>query len=227
MPTNNEANYIPTQYNILSGGASGAINNIAPSTSGFILTSNGASSQPTFQSSTASTGAFVLLNEQTANTSASIVFNDTYITSSYATYVVTLSCVRAVSPPQTLNMVMSTNNGSSYLSSGYIAGNSYIDYNSASFANANSTSLFPISQGIASSGGIVNGWIWMYNLNTSTPPSIVGDIVGQNTQLSNTFCYFQKCFGYNTTTSGVNAIQFSMASGNISVGFFTLYGVVQ
>lgn len=38
-----------TQYNVLSAGASGAINNIAPSTAGYVLMSNGASAQPTFQ----------------------------------------------------------------------------------------------------------------------------------------------------------------------------------
>lgn len=39
-----------TQYNILVGGTtSSSIENIAPSTSGYILTSTGASSNPTFQ----------------------------------------------------------------------------------------------------------------------------------------------------------------------------------
>lgn len=38
-----------TQYNVLSGASSTTVNNIAPSTSGFVLTSNGASAQPTFQ----------------------------------------------------------------------------------------------------------------------------------------------------------------------------------
>ena len=37
------------QYNVLSGASTNTVNNIAPSTSGFVLTSNGASAQPTFQ----------------------------------------------------------------------------------------------------------------------------------------------------------------------------------
>ena len=49
MVTNNSSNYSPTQYSVQSGGANGTLNNIAPSTSGFVLTSNGASAQPTFQ----------------------------------------------------------------------------------------------------------------------------------------------------------------------------------
>lgn len=38
-----------TQYYVLSGATSTTVNNIAPSTATFVLTSNGASSQPTFQ----------------------------------------------------------------------------------------------------------------------------------------------------------------------------------
>ena len=38
-----------TQYYVLSGASSNTVNNIAPSTGGYVLTSNGASSQPTFQ----------------------------------------------------------------------------------------------------------------------------------------------------------------------------------
>lgn len=38
-----------TQYNVLSGASANTVNNIAPSTGGYVLTSNGASSQPTFQ----------------------------------------------------------------------------------------------------------------------------------------------------------------------------------
>jgi len=38
-----------TQYYILSGASSNTVNNIAPSTSGFVLTSNGGTLQPSFQ----------------------------------------------------------------------------------------------------------------------------------------------------------------------------------
>ena len=49
MVTNNSCNYDPTQYNVQTGGASGALNNVAPSsTSGIPLVSNGSSSQPSF-----------------------------------------------------------------------------------------------------------------------------------------------------------------------------------
>lgn len=49
MATNNSCDYVPTQFNVQSGGASGTLSNIAPSTAGFVLTSNGGAAQPTFQ----------------------------------------------------------------------------------------------------------------------------------------------------------------------------------
>lgn len=49
MVTNNSANYRPTQYNVQTGGASGTLNNVAPSaTSGVPVISQGSSSQPVF-----------------------------------------------------------------------------------------------------------------------------------------------------------------------------------
>lgn len=47
----NSINLIATQYNVLSGDANNQVANIAPNTSGYVLTSNGASAQPTFQAS--------------------------------------------------------------------------------------------------------------------------------------------------------------------------------
>jgi hypothetical protein len=53
MPTIiNPSDQTITQYNVQSGGANNLLNNIVPSTAGFVLTSNGASSQPTFQAAT-------------------------------------------------------------------------------------------------------------------------------------------------------------------------------
>lgn len=49
MPTNNSCNYDPTQYNVQTGGASGTLNNVAPSaTSGVPVISQGSAAQPIF-----------------------------------------------------------------------------------------------------------------------------------------------------------------------------------
>jgi hypothetical protein len=49
MVTNNSCDYSPTQYNVQTGGAQGTLNNVVPAATGTVLTSNGPSSQPTFQ----------------------------------------------------------------------------------------------------------------------------------------------------------------------------------
>lgn len=49
MPTINSVNTSPVQYNVQVGSTNGTTDNIVPSTSGFILTSNGGSAAPTFQ----------------------------------------------------------------------------------------------------------------------------------------------------------------------------------
>jgi hypothetical protein len=49
MVTNNSCDYQPTQYNVQTGGIQGTLNNVAPGISGTVLTSTGATSQPTFQ----------------------------------------------------------------------------------------------------------------------------------------------------------------------------------
>ncbi len=47
--TTNSCNQTITQYNVQTGSATNTLNQVAPGASGTVLTSNGASSQPTFQ----------------------------------------------------------------------------------------------------------------------------------------------------------------------------------
>lgn len=49
MPTNNCLNYSPNEFNVLLGDANGTITDVTPDSTGYVLTSNGASSNPTFQ----------------------------------------------------------------------------------------------------------------------------------------------------------------------------------
>lgn len=49
MATINSVNTSPVQYNVQVGGTNGTTANVSPSTAGFILTSNGASANPSFQ----------------------------------------------------------------------------------------------------------------------------------------------------------------------------------
>lgn len=77
MATNNSCDYVPTQYNTQTGGASGTLNNVSPGSSGQVLTSNGASSQPTFQSS----GLIVAVTELNHASSTYVVLSTDYFLS--------------------------------------------------------------------------------------------------------------------------------------------------
>jgi hypothetical protein len=54
MPILNSANQTITEYNVQTGTANNTLNQVPPSTSGYVLTSNGATSQPSFQAVSAS-----------------------------------------------------------------------------------------------------------------------------------------------------------------------------
>jgi hypothetical protein len=214
--TNNALNYAPTQYSVLSGGASGAINSISPSTSGYVLTSNGLSSQPTFQASSGVSGALIKLHTVSSASTAGIVFNSTYITSTYNVYMVVINQV-TVSSSGNLNLQVSTNNGSSYVATGYLSGNVYMGYTSSSFGNQNATTFYQLFTG--SSSAVSSGTVWLFNLPLSTGHSIYSDFfVGNN--------YWEKGYGANLTGS-INAIQFYQSGGANFSATATLYGLTQ
>lgn len=81
-----------SQYNVLSGDANGAINNIAPSTAGYVLTSNGASAQPTFQAPAAPGIAWSTV---TGTTQTAVAYNG-YIANNAGVVTVTLPTTAAV-----------------------------------------------------------------------------------------------------------------------------------
>jgi hypothetical protein len=159
MATNNSSDYSPTQYNVQSGGANGTLNNIAPSTSGYVLTSNGGSAQPTFQ---ANSGAIAIqtIDGNTGSVTGSTVTIETPASSGTLNF-------RGTSTTMTLNLVDANNNlaigSASSISGGSNAiaiGNSATATTSGGVAiGANSSITFPgtasvaIGSGATSSGG--------------------------------------------------------------------------
>jgi hypothetical protein len=83
MATNNSCNYTPTQYNLQTGGASGALNNVAPSaTSGVPVISQGSSAQPVFGTALVAGGG-----------TAAVSFNTTGVVISGATSTTALAAI--------------------------------------------------------------------------------------------------------------------------------------
>ena len=74
MVTNNSCDYSPVQYNTLTGGSNGTINNVSPGTSGQVLTSAGASALPTWTtiSNPAQAGGALIVNTTTVSTNYTV-----------------------------------------------------------------------------------------------------------------------------------------------------------
>jgi len=109
-----------TQYAVVLGGGAGAAPTVVSGlgSSGQVLTSNGGSSAPSFQNGP-SAGALVLLATVNASGSSSVTFGSSYITSTYNKYVVEFDSVIPATAATQLELQVSTNNGSTWKTSGY------------------------------------------------------------------------------------------------------------
>ena len=139
-----------TAYSVLTGGttSTGAFQSVSGvGTSGQILTSNGAGTLPTWQAAPGAGSGSTLLLTQTASSSASLVFNSTYVTTAYNTYRLVFKNLRPSATGALLEFWISTNNGSSYITSSFCGMNANA-YNAIPTANSPSTAgNCPVGQG--------------------------------------------------------------------------------
>lgn len=178
-------------------------------TSGNVLTSDGtnfASSAP----------AWILLQTQNPSSVATVTFNSTVITSTYQTYMLIFNSI--LSSGSTLNMTISTDNGSTYLSANYHSGCMFNAYNAATWTNQNSTALFQLITGMSATNESA-GKLFLYGAGQAKQFCCEGDFSVANT-------YWQKGHGSNTGTTAINNIKFSLNAGTIS-GTISLYGLKQ
>jgi hypothetical protein len=204
---------LPTGNNgVLTTSASGVPSILPDGTTGQIFT---AAPLPTWEASTA--GNLVLIQSQTASASTSLTFN-TGITTTYKTYLFVFSGI-VLSSTFILLLNVSVNGGSSYLTTGYLSGLNYNEYNTATLTNVNSTTSIYTGYG----SGKYDGYLWCYNILTSAQPYFSGTTVSFNAAP-----YTNAVFATNTTAGGVNAFQFtSSSSGTITSGTITLFGVLE
>lgn len=242
MATNNSTNNTPatpitvpnggtgktsfTPYAVIAAGTTGtaALQNISGlGTAGQVLISTGASSLPTWQNNPGgAAGAWVLLQTQTASSSANINF--TAISGTYTTYIVICSGVIPSTTGVQFQMLFSTNGGSSYLSTGYNAGIAiYTTSTGPTFTS--STTFYPLSGASdVTTGFPVSGQIFLYGLGISTVPMATGTISIANATPSTGDKNGSLLCGYGSAIT-VNALRFQMSSGNITSGTFSLYGL--
>jgi hypothetical protein len=223
MVTNNADNYQPVQYNVLTGGASGGINNISTSTTGQVLTSQGASAQPIWGGG----ASMVLLFTQTVSNAVSVTFNSSLITSTYKVYCLLITGAFPANNGDAFDLDLSTNSGSSYLSANYLSGIQVVAYNGGGFGNVNSaatTVLVHNTSNTAESSTSFNGVFYLTNFNNGNYPEVYGTVVQASSGGS---LYFQLQESVQQSTTAINAIRITAATGNIAAGNFSLYGIVQ
>jgi len=165
-------------------------------------------------------GDFVLIETKTASSSSEITFTD--LSSTYFCYKVILFGIKPASDGNIFRLRTSSNNGSSY-----DAGAS--DYNELRFTNQ----MFPIS---ATSSYITVTLSIGNDTNefTSSEITIINPSAANRTVFLLESSDFRGATNYNMTNHGarrnsaadVDAIQFTMQTGNIGSGTFKLYGLV-
>ena len=206
-----------TQHDVLVGGASNAITSVAPSTAGFVLTSNGAGSDPSFQAQTGGTGGWNLIQSQTVSNVASVPFTTNF---TYKNYVLLFRNVTIASNGQAITLQYSTNGGTSYVATGYLSTSTF-----GTTGAALTTAMYLSYTGIIQNFGtsISTGIHYLYNLTDTSGDG--ASLIGQtgNGENAGTQRCSQQSGSFGNGATAVNAIQVIMTSGNIS-GTFILYG---
>ncbi len=164
-------------------------------------------------------GKLVLISTQTASNSASLNFTNL---STFRSCIILLNNVVPSTAGQAIKIRVSSDNGSSYFASGYLAGINYSTYNSSTLTNVTSTSGFILAADVGSIGS--SGSFTLSNLNLATSVTIAGSSSWRG---NGTPTYL---FGYSGGDSGnqnINAVQIICDSGNIQSGSATMYGYLR
>jgi hypothetical protein len=212
-----------TAYGVVCAGttSTGAFQVVTPGTAGYLLESGGASALPTWVS-VGSGGNLVLIQSQTVSTVSSVVFT-TGITSTYNNYFLVATNVISDNSSTVLSMIrISTNGGSTYISSGYYCGEADILYNSATWGgtSGNHSNTMLYGPAIDTNTSYFNAFL--YNL-TSGSGYVECSAIGV---ANSNGVMVQSAGAYNTASTTVNAFQVLLDIGNIS-GTFTLFGILQ
>lgn len=204
--------------------AAGTTQMLAVGTAGQVLQTNGAGA-PSWV--TPSAGAMTLLATVTASNSATVDFNNTYITSTYSSYVVMFSgWTPSVDRPEYLFRV-SSNNLSSNLSCEYCV--TRVDSAAVSIrANTTGAGIALVTPGTFSTSvdnGGASGSLYIYNpSSTSTGKTIEWFLGGYSTN-SGSQEIWNGTATFRTAATAINSIRFQVSGGNIATGVFKLYGI--
>lgn len=204
-----------TANNVLLGNGTSAVQVVAPSTSGNVLTSNGTTWVS--QAPTAATTTYELIS--TSNASGASTVDFTGLSTTYMAYVVEASGIY-LSSTTTFFARTSSNNGSSWDSGATDYGYSTISVDTGSTVGGSSAQSSAISLGSISTSTYGNYFtLRLINAGVSRPAAIdattgIAVPVGQHT----------RTVGFRSTTTAVNGLRLYPSTGTVT-GTFKLYGV--
>lgn len=168
----------------------------------------------------------LLLSNQTASGSASIIFTSV-ISTEFSVYVLKIRDLVAATNATNLLLTLSTDNGSTYLSTNYKYSSLFSDSTAASGNLFSSDSATFIEVATTVSNVSSRGYsadIMLFDFNSGFTPNIAGFSVLYTSGTRLSHVQFTGC---NTGTTAITAIKLVMSAGNITSGTFRLYGVVE
>lgn len=194
-----------TQYATLVGGASNAVSNVSIGTAGQVLTSAGAGSNPSY-----ATPDCNLLDAQTVSNASDL--SSTAISGNGVFHLVVH--VNPNTSTDNIILELSTNSGSSWLSSGYTSSLIYNAYNSTTLSVSSSTSLATIGVSLSNTTRGFSGGFTMTKRGAGLT-QIEGCVAWSSSGTNSV-----GRFGTIQTTTGVNAIRLRASTGNITGDLF-------
>jgi hypothetical protein len=173
----------------------------------------------------ASAGAMVLLASATASNSAEVAF--TNIPSGYDQYVLNFTNVVPATNGTIFKLQFSEDNGSTYISSGYVTTSWSFTSSNISGQNATTTyfplhSITPIPN---TAGKGITGKMTFGSLGSSSLYKIMNYEAGGIYSGDGSMASATGSGIYATDTNVVNAIRVIATTGNVSSGKFSLYGI--
>ena len=174
-------------------------------------------------------GAYNLLQTQTASSSSTISFTSTYLNSTYNHYYVVIENATFSTDGADGTFEFSTDNGSSYSSTGsffnQIAYDSTFRVNGPTVSQSSMRTFSSVDGDNANNNGIGTLEMHMFNLSSTTDKKLVWFVASNHTQGGDAGKYLIGQFGLDTT-SAVNNIRLGLnSSATYVTGKFKLYGV--
>jgi len=192
---------------------------------GYVLTArSGNNGQMTWEE--AGGGEWTKILHTTANNDGSVIFNSTYITSTYQDYRVVWSNVHTTNDNQNFSLIVSADNGSNAVNTDN-AIKLYKDDGNNTFRSETDVNPFRLhgNETAGNDAGIsIAGSLEMFDPSaTDTRTHFLGRSVSNIGDSA--FAHFHSLIGGSTlATTAVNYIKFLWLAGNIASGEFTLYG---